>query len=350
MNDSRSLRIAALTTAAILGTVAQAWSVSFSTAFNDGFDNNWPGSPNYGQGFLPALTQNPDLTFSYGSTYPLGETVELKQFQFFKSGATPADGATNIRLAITNGLYANLQGLTTTNSTGSLVGLSTNTIASDADIAPGSPITFNFDGLPLRYGTSYGAVFVNVGPDPGDGSGATITPIPLRITIAQYAQQSDSSYHPITNYGRSANDFQGGPEMDYSLSTSYAFDGSYLGGDSLSADARFVANFIHIVPGDFSNDDLFTVADVQAAMSALSNLNSYMSTNDLSPSDLLTLGDFNHDGVFDNSDIQAMIGALANGGGSGTLSPVPEPGSAILLALGGLILIQCGWWQRSAAA
>ncbi len=65
-----------------------------------------------------------------------------------------------------------------------------------------------------------------------------------------------------------------------------------------------------------------------------------MSTNTLAPPDLVTMGDFNGDGLFNNADLQGMISALANGGGAGGLSVVPEPTSAVLLVLGGLVFLQ----------
>jgi hypothetical protein len=57
---------------------------------------------------------------------------------------------------------------------------------------------------------------------------------------------------------------------------------------------------------------------------------------------LQDIGDINHDGFVNNKDVQALLDLLAasgSGSGGGGLTLVPEPGSIVLLALGGLILL-----------
>ena len=134
--------------AAGVGT-RDAMADPFQVSYTDG--GTW--NTLFAQGFSPSLGPNPNPGVA------AGDTVLLDQFQFFKSGT--ADTASNVRLAILNNIYTNLQGLST--SSASVVGLSTNTIDSTSSIATGAPITFDFDNLALTYGGDYGAVFVNVG-------------------------------------------------------------------------------------------------------------------------------------------------------------------------------------------
>src|SRR5258707_433965 len=110
----------------------------------------------YAQGFNSSLGATPDPGLA-------NETpVYLSQFEFFKSGT--AYTAANIRLAIINNLFPStptVDNMTTTSPT--VVGLSTNTVATTSPIATGDPIAFTFNNLPLSYGSDYAAVFVNVG-------------------------------------------------------------------------------------------------------------------------------------------------------------------------------------------
>ena len=87
----------------------------------------------------------------------------------------------------------------------------------------------------------------------------------------------------------------------------------------------------NLLPGDFNRDGHVNAADIPAMLSALADLNAYKTTNSLSDPQLLTIGDINGDGNLNNTDIQALLTLLKSGGGS--VDPVPEPASFVLIAL-----------------
>jgi hypothetical protein len=95
------------------------------------------------------------------------------------------------------------------------------------------------------------------------------------------------------------------------------------------------------VPGDFDRDNLLSVADIQAMLTALVDVSGYEADRNLSASDLIALGDLNGDGRVDNADVQGLMITLANGDGGGSLTAVPEPPAILLaiLALKGLAML-----------
>ena len=110
----------------------------------------------------------------------------------------------------------------------------------------------------------------------------------------------------------------------------------------------------NLVPfGDFNRDGITTVADLQAMMTALSDLPKYKAENHLTDFDLTAFGNVNQDGVVNNADLQALLGYLAGGGngdtglGSGSLAAMPEPNSAMLACLGAVGLFGMRQYQRS---
>jgi hypothetical protein len=89
-------------------------------------------------------------------------------------------------------------------------------------------------------------------------------------------------------------------------------------------------------PGDYNKDGHVNSADITALELALTNLTLYKSTYSVSDSDLASIDNIPNDSgaTLNNSKLQALENLLI--AGDGTLSAVPEPGSFILLALGGL--------------
>jgi hypothetical protein len=183
-------------------TVAYTAGGSWNTVFAQGFSTSLGASP------VPGAVN--------------GDPVTLSQFQFFKSGN--ADTAANIQLAIFNTMYPNLAGLTT--GSPSFVGLSANTIASTAPLAVGDAITFNFNNLPLVYGSDYSAVFVNV-------SGINITPVRVSALTANYQDLGGGDFHPVPNYGG---------DNDFAHTTSNFIVGNFFNAFSYGGDANFSAS------------------------------------------------------------------------------------------------------------
>src|SRR5262245_784584 len=153
-----------------LALAASIWPIVVSTAgavvFTDSFLAGGTWNTVYAQGFSPALAPNPDPNLSFT------DTLSLEQFEFFKSGTADAigtpGGPAGVQLVILNNIFGNLNVLST--SSPLVVGLSANTITSTAAIPTGAPITFTFNGLPILYGSSYGAAVVS-------NNGGMLTPV-----------------------------------------------------------------------------------------------------------------------------------------------------------------------------
>ncbi len=195
-----------------------ARATPFTTSYTDG--GSW--STVYAQGFSPSLTPVPNP----GSA--AGDPAYLNSFSFFKSGN--ADTASNIKLVILNNIFGDLTNLNT--SSGLVVGVSSNTIASTGPLPTGTPELFTFNSLPLTYGNDYAAMFANI-----DGSG-NITPVLVSALITNYAETppGSGSFHPMTNYGTES-------QFQYATSnfiTTNTF-GSFFNTFSFAGDANFVA-------------------------------------------------------------------------------------------------------------
>jgi hypothetical protein len=193
----------------------------FTVSYTDG--GSW--NTVFTQGFSPSVSPNPNPGLG------AGDTVSLAEFSFYKSGN--ADSAADIRLAILNNIFGDLTGLST--SSPLFVGLSENTIASTAPISTGSPITFEFDNLPLTYGNNYAAVYVNV------GAGGSLTPVRVSSLTANYVETppGSGSFHPQTNYGTES-------QFIYATSNFITVNqfGQFFNTFSFAGDANFTAVFV----------------------------------------------------------------------------------------------------------
>jgi hypothetical protein len=311
-------------------------SAAFPTDPGTGL-GNWNAI--YAQGFS-AGTNTAVLNTPADPGVVSGNTVNLTQFTFFRSGRTSVndDGTggtlptpTNVRMAIVNNFFVNLNTFTT--SSPELVALSTNTMASIpvSSATSGEALTFNFAYAPISYGPAsdfntawdYAAIFVTV-------NGTTITPVKVPAIIVNYSDNppgSMTNYAPIHDYGDHT--------QDYRNAVSNFINAGYFAtfNNNDYADADFVASFNSVVPiqGDMNNDGHVNAADILAMEKALTG--SSTQTADYN----VAHGDFNKDGQLTGADVQGLINYLKAGHGS--TSTVPEPSSVVLAALAGLGLL-----------
>jgi hypothetical protein len=110
---------------------------------------------------------------------------------------------------------------------------------------------------------------------------------------------------------------------------------------------------LHVNPirGDANQDDLVNAADIQAYLSALTDLTAYQTAHPAlaDNNDLLGVLDINQDGVINNADIQSLLDQVAAlpGGGAGQITAVPEPASSLLCVLGIAAWLAAERYRRS---
>jgi autotransporter-associated beta strand protein len=95
--------------------------------------------------------------------------------------------------------------------------------------------------------------------------------------------------------------------------------------------------------GDINVDGHVNAADVTAMLGMLTDLNAYKTSKSLSTDDILNIGDIDSSGSVTNADLQSLITYIQNGNGS--LAPVPEPGTLVLLVCGAIP--GAAWLARS---
>ena len=104
------------------------------------------------------------------------------------------------------------------------------------------------------------------------------------------------------------------------------------------------ANTTPLLRGDLNQDNHVNASDVTAMLTALTDINAYKAAHPtldtFEASDIL---DVDQDGIVSNADLQGLLTTLKNGGGS--VAPVPEPASVLLL-LSGILAISSRWRKR----
>lgn len=184
----RTRKVQVLVAATAIALFAGSTAKATFTVGLDGVHGQWNSV--YVQGFSPSVEPMADP-----GLLP-GHPVKLKEFSFFKSGN--ADVVADIRLAILDNIFADIQGMNL--SSPYVVGLSDNTITDTSTIATGDPITFDFSSLPdLSYDGEYAAAYVTLDVGTGD-----LTPIVVpSMTVNYYEDLPDNPgvYLPEANYG-----------------------------------------------------------------------------------------------------------------------------------------------------
>jgi hypothetical protein len=89
--------------------------------------------------------------------------------------------------------------------------------------------------------------------------------------------------------------------------------------------------------GDVDLNGHVDARDVTAMMAALTNITGYANLKTITTQQLTLIGDVNQDGKFTNGDLQSLIQYLKAGNGSAT--PVPEPSTLALLAVGAAVVV-----------
>jgi hypothetical protein len=79
--------------------------------------------------------------------------------------------------------------------------------------------------------------------------------------------------------------------------------------------AKFANIVIHL-KGDINLDGHVNAADIGALMQSLADTNTYQTTNNFSPTELVVVADVSGDGTVNNFDLQYLLSQLIGGGGS----------------------------------
>jgi autotransporter-associated beta strand protein len=118
-----------------------------------------------------------------------------------------------------------------------------------------------------------------------------------------------------------------------------------LGWDLSTLYANGAISVTNLLRGDLNRDGMISPADVLSLLSALSNLNSYEASANLTMSQLLSVADVNSDGKINNADVQSLVSLAANQAAlgitfsatGGQITTVPEPTALALFSVAALV-------------
>ncbi len=281
---------------------------------------------------------NGDLLTASGSISGTGGITKGAAGTLLLSGVNSYGGATSVNggTLVVNG---SISGAVTVNSTGTLQGTGSVgglvTINSGGILAPGnSPGMITLGSLLLNNGaqtnielggTTHGSQYDAILASGNVNLGGT-----LHVSLINgFAPLAGNSFD-ILDWGSLSGRFS-------ALQLPILNNGP-LGWDTSQLYSTGVVSVTATVLGDFNRDGLVTVADISAMMQALTDLKTYQATYSLTNAQLIEIGDLDGSGQVTDADLQALINLLANGGGNGSLTVVPEPGSIVLLGLGVLAI------------
>ena len=143
--------------------------------------------------------------------------------------------------------------------------------------------------------------------------------------------------------GTSESDFSLGVSAD-GLGSVYISGGTTgsLGGPNAGSNDAFLAKFGMVVLGDMNCDGGVDFDDIDALVLALLDPSDYEATYGVPPE---SRGDIDGDGDNDYDDIDGFVVILNPHPGSAGTQTIPEPGTALLLGVAGLVL--CGLRRRT---
>ena len=197
----------------------------------------------------------------------------------------------------------------------------------DGDLSPGaSPAAITLDGNASLFSTSrlkieLGGTTVGTQYDQVNVTGKLALDGTLQVLLINgFVPHAGDTFH-ILNWGSIAGSF-----------ATVQFPS--VPGLSFSTQSLYSTGLLSVFSnqlGDFNQDGHVNAADIPVMLAALSDLNAYETSHNLSAANLISIGDLDHSGAVTNADLQGLLDLLKSGGGS--VAAVPEPASAFLLAL-----------------